>query len=80
MLIKCQLILVIIYVDLKWLEISGFSSNLYNPIFQSLASEGLTDAVFLELFSLMQLEHLHFGGWTKITVLEATFSKIIHSV
>jgi hypothetical protein len=72
--------MIFIYVDLKWLEISGSSSNRSNPIFQSQESEGLTDAVFLKLFSLMQLEHLDFSFWMKITVLKVTSSKIIHSV
>jgi hypothetical protein len=63
--------LVIIYVDLKWLDIGS------GPSKRSEESEGLTDAVFLELFSLMQLEYLNFGGWTEITVLEVTSSKII---
>jgi hypothetical protein len=48
---------------------------------RSKEGEVLTDAVFLELFSLMQLEHLHFGVWRrKIKVLGATSSKILHSV
>jgi hypothetical protein len=48
---------------LKWLQIHYF------PFCISKESGALTDAVFLELFSLMQLEHFYFDIWRNKPVL-----------